>query len=47
MIAKLTKEHGGASRSVWPIVEKHVDDIERGIEESFANYAKIVSKELS
>jgi hypothetical protein len=47
MIAKLTKEHGRASRSVWPIVEKHVDDIERGIEESFANYAKIISKELA
>jgi hypothetical protein len=47
MIAKLTKEHGPASRFVWPVVEKHVDDIERGIEESFANYAKIVSKEIS
>jgi len=35
-----------ADRFIWPIVEKHTDDIERGIKSSLRRYEKIVNKEL-
>lgn len=44
-VAKLD-EVRRADRYIWPIVERHVDDIERGIRESFRRYEKIVNREL-
>jgi hypothetical protein len=46
MVAALDRKYGKSSRFVWPVVERHARDIERGIEESFQRYAAIVSREL-
>jgi hypothetical protein len=45
LVAALNKE-GKADRFIWPIVEKHTKDIERGIRESFRRYEKIVNRQL-
>jgi hypothetical protein len=39
-------ERGKTDRFIWPIVEKHSDDIERGIRDSFRRYEKIVNRQL-
>lgn len=46
MIREINARHGRASRSIWPAVEKHADEVENGIERIFEQYAKIVSREL-
>ena len=45
MVRKLDRERQ-ADRFIWPIVEKHTDDIERGITASFRRYEKIVNRQL-
>ena len=45
MVAKLNQT-AKADRFVWPIVEKHSDDIERGIRDSFRRYEKIVNRQI-
>lgn len=47
MIRELNSRHGRASRSIWPAVEKHADEIEKGIEKIFDDYAQIINKELA
>jgi len=47
MVQKLNQVHGRPSRFVWPVVEKHMPDIERGIEATIRKYERQVSKELS
>jgi hypothetical protein len=39
-------EQSKADRFIWPIVEKHTKDIERGIRDSFRRYEKIVNRQL-
>ena len=46
MIREINARHGRASRSIWPAVEKHVDEIEKGIEKIFDNYSEIINREL-
>jgi hypothetical protein len=46
MVTRLQQKHGKNSRFIWPVVEKHQKDIERGIEKAFERYAKRVTKEL-
>lgn len=45
LVAQLNRRHK-ADRFIWPIVEKHTDDIERGIRDSFRRYEKIINKQL-
>lgn len=40
------RRHGRPSRFVWPVVERHAANIEKGIEASFERYAAIVTREL-
>ena len=47
MVRELNSRHGKASRSIWPAVEKHADEIEKGIEKIFDDYAKIINRELA
>lgn len=36
MIDKLNREHGGASRAMWRAAERHLADVQRGIEDAIA-----------
>jgi len=45
LVSALNEIHK-ADRLIWPIVEKHTKDIERGIRESFRRYEKIVNRQL-
>lgn len=47
MISQLDSSYGRASRTIWPAVEKHVKDIENGIEEIFKKYAETISKGMA
>jgi hypothetical protein len=47
MIRQLNSTGGRASRTIWPAVEKHVKEVEHGIEEIFKKYADIASKGLA
>lgn len=46
MIRKLNQDYGRADRFIWPVVEKHTKNIERGIRDSFRRYEKIINREL-
>lgn len=46
MIRELEARHGRASRSIWPSVEKHADEIEKGIARIFEGYTQIINREL-
>jgi hypothetical protein len=45
MVRKLN-QGAQADRFIWPMVEKHTPDIERGIRDSFRRYEKIVNRQL-
>ena len=46
LVEKLEEQYGGADRLIWPVVEKNVKTIERGIRDSFRRYEKIINREL-